>query len=241
MGQVYRAIRLETGEAVAIKVLHRVRAAASPGSSFRRESRLMSSLQHPNIVSILAAGEQDGRGYLVMEYVPGPNLRTLMQPGVPWLPDPARVVLEAAAEALMALHRQGILHLDLKPENVLLRGGRVSASTVKLTDFGLAIRQSEAQTSAELDAVQSSMLYSAPEQRHGLPLDERSDLFSLATLAYELFTGRLPGRVYVSVRRSQASLPAALDDVLARGLARDPYFRPPSVSAFSCQLRAALT
>jgi serine/threonine protein kinase len=111
---------------------------------------------------------------------------------------------------------------------------------VKLTDFGLAQPRREAQSLAELEAVHSSMIYSAPEQRHGLPLDERSDLFSLGALAYELFTGRRPGRVYVPASVHQPTLPEAVDAVLARALARDPADRYASVEAFRLALLDAL-
>src|SRR5262249_25650924 len=150
---------------------------------------LMASLNHPNVVKIHDCGQIQGRYYMVMEYVSGPPLRTLMKPGEPWPTAKAGPMLDTIARALSYIHDQGILHLDLKPENVLC----VPGDGVKITDFGLALRRVDAWTLSDLGVVQGTIDYCPPEQRYGLPIDQRSDLFSLATLAYELFTGTLPG------------------------------------------------
>jgi serine/threonine-protein kinase len=236
-GIVFRAVRLADDELVAVKILHPT---LSDQRSWDRESRLMAAVKHPNLVTVHEAGDVDGRPFLVMEYVPGPSLRKFLTPGFPWSPQAAWLLIDAVAGALTALHFRGILHLDLKPENILLRGGSAHGEAVKLTDFGLARGQHEVQSLAALDAVQSSMCYSSPEQRHGLPLDVRSDLFSLAVLTYELLTGQLPGRVYVPVRKRQPELGPLVDPLLQAGLARDPAERPPSVETFRRDLAAAL-
>jgi serine/threonine-protein kinase len=171
-----------------------------------------------------------------MEYVSGPALRAQLTPDRPWPIPRALAVLDRIARALSYIHDQGILHLDLKPENVLCMpdGG------IKITDFGLALRRVDARTLSEMGLAQGTIDYSSPEQRYGLPIDQRSDLFSLAVLAYELFTGHLPGRVFVSACQSNAELPAAADPVLRQGLARDPDERYATVEEFRRDLAAAL-
>jgi hypothetical protein len=111
---------------------------------------------------------------------------------------------------------------------------------VKITDFGLAIPQGDAQNVSDLAWVQGSVDYCSPEQRYGLPQDQRSDVFSLAVLAYELLTGRVAGRFYVPATQRNPRLPSPLDDVLRRGLARDPSERYPSVEEFRRDLGVAL-
>jgi serine/threonine-protein kinase len=171
-----------------------------------------------------------------MEYLDGGSLRARMRPGVPWPSGEALPVLTAIAAALGYLHGRGLLHLDLKPENVLCDG----TGAVKVSDFGLAQAQADAAAVSALDVRQGSLDYAPPEQRFGLPVDARADLFALATLAYELLTGRVPGRVFVPASARNPALPAACDAVLRRGLARDPDERFATVEEFRSRLEAAL-
>jgi serine/threonine-protein kinase len=196
----------------------------------------MATLSHPNVVAVHACDRVGGQCYLVMEYVGGPTLRARMRPGIPWPVSRAAPVLDAIAGALAYTHNRGIVHLDLKPENVLF----TTAGEIKLTDFGLALARRDAHTLSARAAARGTSDYCSPEQRHGLPMDARSDLFSLATLTYELLTGRLPGRVFVPAVRRNPELPAVLDPVLRRGLERDPACRQESVEVFRRELRAAL-
>jgi serine/threonine-protein kinase len=248
MGIVYRARQHQPPRTVAVKFLMPLPTHQLSLQAFERESRLMAALNHPNVVTIYDCGQIDGRHYLVMEYVSGPSLRQLMEPAKAWPIERAVPVLNAIAGALEYIHQQGILHLDLKPENVLLatgngeRGtGNEEASGVKITDFGVALRRVDARTLSELGLAQGTIDYCSPEQRYGLPIDPRSDLFSLAILAYELLAGHLPGRVFASACARNPLLPAALDDVLRRGLARDPDERYPTVEEFHRDLAAVLT
>lgn len=233
MGQVYRAIQLSLRRTVAVKFLTSpTPLSQTPISAFQQESRLMASLVHPNIVAIHDCGYIQGEHYLVMEYVAGTSLHSLMKPEQPWTVVRAAPVLDAIARALSYIHGQGILHLDLKPENVLCG----QDGLIKITDFGLSLPGMDSRTLSQLGWARGTIDYCAPEQRYGLRVDQRTDLFALATLAYELLTGHLPGRVYRPASQRNPYLPPEVDDVLRRGLARDPDERYASVEDF----RAAL-
>jgi serine/threonine protein kinase len=236
MGQVHRATQLSLGRTVAIKFLNPLSPEIGERALFHRESRLMAALAHPHVVTIYDCGQAGGRPYLVMEYVEGATLRSRMVPGQAWSIAEAAPMLDAIAQALSYIHEQGILHLDLKPENVLCtkNGG------VKITDFGLAASHVDARTLLDLGFVCGSFDYCSPEQRHGLPLDPRSDVFSLAVMAYELLTGQLPSRVYLAASKINRSLPRAVDEVLRRALERQAEARPASVEEFRCDLFKAL-
>src|SRR6266478_307267 len=234
MGQVYRATQLSLHRPVAIKILNPSLRDNAPLLAFHRESRLMASLAHPNVVSIHDCGQIDDQFYLVMEHVSGRSLREAMVEGRPWSSARAAAVLDPVAQALSYIHSKGILHLDLKPENVLY----TPEGVIKITDFGLAIPQGDAQNFSDLAWVQGSVDYCSPEQRYGLPQDQRSDVFSLAVLAYELLTGRVPGRFFVPATQRNPRLSKAVDEVLRRGLARDPSDRYATVEEFRLELAA---
>lgn len=124
MGTVYRARQHQPPRAVAVKFLAPLPSHQLTTEAFERETRTMAALNHPNVVTIHDCGQVEGRHYLVMEYVSGSSLRALLEPERPWPIAQAAPVLEAIARALIYIHEQGILHLDLKPENVLLSFSR---------------------------------------------------------------------------------------------------------------------
>lgn len=235
MGKVYRALQVSLQRTVAVKLLTIV-----PGqhfaTAFQRESRLMASLAHPNLVTVFDCGQVKDHYYIVTELVRGPNLRPMIVPGQPWPIERACAVIDRIACALSYIHGKDILHLDLKPENILCN----EQGEPKITDFGLALAVVDAQAAAEQGPSQGTLDYCAPEQRFGLLTSKRSDLFSLAVLAYELLTGDIPGRVYQSACQINPSLPSKVDQVLRRGLARSPEDRFGSVEEFRRDLIAAL-
>jgi serine/threonine protein kinase len=231
MGIVFRAEQVRLKRIVAIKFLHPtpVRKSAS------NESQVLAQVAHPNIVAVFDSGIIDGREYLVLEYLPNGSLRDRLT-GQPWSVRRALPVLGAMADALTAIHLKGLLHLDLKPENVLFD----EHGQVKVTDFGLARAQVDAATLSELGRVPGSLDYASLEQRSGLPVDPRADLFSLAVIAYEMLTGQPPGRVFRSALDRNPGLHRGVDDVLRTGLARHPEDRPASVLEFQHALTRAL-
>lgn len=236
MGEVHRATQLSLQRSVAVKILAAMAGGPKGLSALDRESRLMAALAHPHVVTIFDCGQAHGRHYLVMEYVDGSTLRGRMEPGRPMPVEQAAAVLDAIALALAYIHQQGILHLDLKPENVLC----TAAGTIKITDFGLASPHGGVRERPESEQRLGTLDYCSPEQHYGLPLDQRSDVFSLATLTYELLTGHLPSRVYVPVSERNPLLPRALNAVLRQGLARDPDERFATIEAFRQRLVRAL-
>src|SRR2546423_5864052 len=194
---VYRA-RDELLEGhVALKILHSHYADdADFVERFRREARAVAQLSHPNIVTVIDRGEDGGRQFIVFEHVAGENLKELL---VRCGALPVREALQVAlqiARALAFAHEQGLVHRDVKPQNVLLNGdGRA-----KVTDFGIA-RSVDVAGVTQTGTVLGTSNYIAPEQASGQPVDARTDVYSLGVVLYELLTGDLPfpGESFVAV------------------------------------------
>jgi serine/threonine protein kinase len=252
MGSVYLAREPALDRLVAIKVLPPERAQSSDlRERFRREARTAAQLSHANIVPLLTFGEAEGLMYFVMGYVEGEALSARVQrEGRLDTAEAVRVLCELA-DALGYAHGRGVVHRDVKPENILLE---VPNGVVRLTDFGVAKGLAASSSLTTEGAVIGTPHYMSPEQAAGRSdLDTRSDIYSMGALAFTLFTGRPPfdGRSVSEILRQHLTrevprlrdqapeLPAALDDAVRRCLAKEPSARWPSALDFSRALQAS--
>jgi tRNA A-37 threonylcarbamoyl transferase component Bud32/CheY-like chemotaxis protein len=186
---VFLAESLRTGEQRVLKVFRQVPDVVEGSTTFDRflrEYDLVSRLEHPNIARIYDLGVADDHVYIAMEYFPGGDLRSRMREAMPWAE--ALGYLRQLAAALGALHAIGVLHRDVKPGNVLLRDD----ASVAFIDFGLARQLGLESDITGTGAIFGTPHYMSPEQGHGLPLDERSDLYSLGVVLHEMLTGQKP-------------------------------------------------
>jgi len=238
MGEVYLAHDEVLDRNVALKVL-RKRYAGDEGSAerFRREASSAASLSHPNIVQVYNRGETgDGTLYIVMEYVSGGTLQEQIEERGPLEAREAAAVAVQIAEALVAAHERGVIHRDIKPQNVLLD----SSGDLKVTDFGIAraVASSSASSSAS-SAVFGTAGYISPEQAIGEPVGPASDLYSLGVVLYEMLTGELPytadNPIAVCMkhvteplrppRELNPAIPEEMDALVVKLLAKDPAGR----------------
>jgi streptogramin lyase len=252
MGEVYRAVDMQLERPVALKLLTE---RLSDDERFRerllRESRLAASLDHPNVVPIYEAGESDGRLFIAMRYVAGTDLKGLLRQEGALAPERAVAIGRQVADALDAAHERGLVHRDVKPSNVLLdqQGGREHAY---LADFGLT--QSISDSGPTDGQLMGTVDYVAPEQIRGDTVDGRADVYALGCLLFETLTATLPftGASDVAVvyahledeppRASERrpGLSGALDDVLARAMAKDPADRQETCGRLLDETRDAL-
>jgi serine/threonine protein kinase len=195
MGQVYTAIDSELGRNVAIKLLPtEFTTDADRRSRFRQEARVISALNHPNIITIYEIGENDHGCFLATEYVEGRTLRDVIKNESLTLPRILKIT-EQAAKAFVAAHAAGIVHRDIKPENIMLRRDGI----VKVLDFGLAKPRTPVVPVSDVESnktvpgtVMGSARYMSPEQARGLEVDERTDIWSLGVVLYEMLAGHSP-------------------------------------------------
>ncbi len=256
MGSVYAARHRTLGRIDAVKVLRPEAADADAGRRFLREAKLAARINHPNAVVIHDFGQtESGMTFLAMEYIQGQSLTKLLQREGPF--PPARVVniIRQVAWALDAAHQLGVIHRDLKPDNIMVTEG----DRVKVVDFGIAKAvggQESLVPMTQVGFVVGTPHYMSPEQVMGSELDARSDVYSLALIAYEMLTG---ARAFVgdsmhaqmivrlsepprpmSVAAPHVAVPAAIEGVVRQALARLPADRPASAGAFATQLEKAL-
>lgn len=246
MGAVFRAWDLRLERAVAIKVV-RADLLADPDSRarFRRESQIVARLQHPSIVTVFDYGTlADGAAYLVMEFVPGEDLRHLLKREGPLAPARTAALLHGIAAGVESAHKSGIFHRDLKPENILLPE---SGTGPKVLDFGVAKLQApsgatDGGTLTVGGTIVGTPAYMAPEQLRGEAVDARADVFSLGVMTYEMLLARLPygAGSFIDIGMKQATgtvdtggLPPGVADVLRRALAYDKAERPESPMVFA--------
>ncbi len=188
MGTVYRAHDPTLDRPAAVKVIRAKALSAEGKERFLREARASSKISHPNIVTIYAAGEENGEPFMAMELIDGKTLRHVIdEGGVDWRSATRWIV--QLLDALGRLHAEGIVHRDLKPENVMI----TKEGTLKLMDFGLAHLTSQTAITQE-GITLGTVPYMSPEQVLGRRLDARSDIFSVATIYHELLTGQHPFR-----------------------------------------------
>lgn len=231
MAAVWSATDMVLGRPVAVKRLHSgLLADAEHAERFRREAMLVARLSHPNLVHLLDRGEDPEGPYLVMELVDGENLKTLIRREGALDPDEAARVCAQIGRALVYAHAQGVVHRDIKAQNVLItRHGEV-----KLADFGIArLMESDGQHGlTRTDMLMGSADYLSPEQADGRPVDARTDVYSLGILLYECLSGALPfrGEGFVAVAMKHCSEPLPDPRAAAGGV--------PDWLA-SCALRAA--
>src|ERR687898_44463 len=192
MGVVYRASQISLGRTVALKVIaERFAEHDAFRDRFVRESRLAASIDHPNVIPVYAAGEEDGMLYIAMRFVDGTDLRTLLARGGPLAPRRAANVVAQVAAALDAAHERGLVHRDVKPANVLVAAPG-AADHVYLTDFGLTKRSaSDSGLTASGEWV-GTIDYVAPEQLRGDRVDGHADTYALGCVLYEALTGHVP-------------------------------------------------
>ena len=248
VADVYLAHDEVLNREVALKMLNRERSRDEEFvERFRREAQSAAALSHPNIVSIYDRGEDEGGScYISMEYLPGGTLKERISRDGPLPPSVAAEVAVQISAALGAAHERGVIHRDIKPQNVLV----TRSGDVKVVDFGIARAESETSlTRANL--VLGTAAYMSPEQAAGGRIGPRSDLYSLGVVMYEMLTGELPFEgedpVAVAMKHANASprppkeitpgIPEALNDLVVRLLAKDPGDRPASADTLEDEIQ----
>jgi len=249
MSNVFRAHDRLLERTVALKILHEQYTRDEDYvERFRREARAVAQLTHPNIVTVIDRGEQDGRQFIVFEYVDGQNLKELSARG----PLDAREAIGLAlqvAHALSFAHARGLVHRDVKPQNVLLN----DEGQAKVTDFGIA-RSLDVHGVTQTGTVLGTSDYIAPEQARGQKVDPKTDIYSLGVVLYELLTGEVPfsGDNFVAVAMRHVSepppsvlerrpdCPVRVDLAIQRAMAKDPADRFASMDELCVELEACL-
>jgi serine/threonine-protein kinase len=240
MASVYLARDSELDRPVALKIL----AEALGGDEqfrrrFLREARVAARLSHANVVQVYDAGEEAGRPFIVMEFVPGTTLAEMLSRGASLPVSTATWIAHQAALGLQNAHEAGLVHRDVKPQNLLVRDDGV----VKIADFGIA-RAAELSRVTELGTVLGTAAYLSPEQARGDDVTASADIYSLGAVLYEMVTGRPPFEfatlaelaekqrdgVVTPVRDLVPSVPEDVEALVMRCLAREPRFRPASAA-----------
>jgi serine/threonine protein kinase/Tfp pilus assembly protein PilF len=235
MGAVYKAQDRELDRPVALKLI-RKELAASPSmlARFKQELLLSRQVTHKNVIRIYDLGDSDGVKFITMEFVEGKDLRSLIQEKKKFSPEEAVEIMQQVCQALEAAHSVGVIHRDLKPQNVM----REDTGRILVMDFGLA-RTMEGDGMTQVGALVGTMEYMSPEQALAKSLDQRSDLFTAGLILYELLTGKMPFKAESAlaslIKRTQeraapvsdhdADIPGALSGIVSKCLETDPNLR----------------
>ena len=254
MGAVYKARRVLLGDDVAIKVVRGDHTGSGPRERFFRESRASARLRHPHIVSILDfAVDDEQHPFLVMEFLNGLSVKDELAAGGPMTLKQIQQIVPAVCTALQFAHDAGIVHRDLKPANIVAHEFAPGQRVYKLVDFGIAnIRETDETRLTGPHEFLGTIAYASPEQLSGGTVDERSDVYSMGAVVYEMLTGRQPftGPDPMAIltahltgaipRASEAvtGLPAWVDLAIGRALAKDPGDRFATISDFAHALLA---
>ena len=250
IGVLYRARQLRLNRPVALKVVE-PEVAADPvvRERLRREARTVAALDHPNVVPLYEAGEENGTVFIATRWVEGTELGTLISAEGPLEPHRAARVAAQIASALEVAHEKGLVHRDIKPSNVIL----TSEDHAYLTDFGLTKRAASASGFTGAGQMLGTIDYVAPEQIEGGEPDPRGDVYGLACVLYEMLAGASPfagetggmAKMWAhlnaeppSVREQRVDVPQALDDAIRHGLAKRPDGRPTAAEFGAAVLQA---
>ena len=250
MAIVYRAVDMRTGHNVAVKVLRpEFNKDAEFVGRFQREAEAASKMTHHNIVNLLDVGMDGENRYLVMEYVQGKTLKDLIHEKGRLNPQAAAQITIRILSALQHAHQNGIIHRDIKPQNILVN----AEGHVKVADFGIA-RMANSSTLTKGDSVMGSVHYFSPEQASGQAADARSDIYSCGVVRYEMLTGRVPfdgdSPVAVAMQHLHAKpapiesiapdVPPAIIHVCMMAMEKNPKYRYQSAMEMAAELRLAL-
>lgn len=246
MGTVFAALDERLGRRVAVKLLKQ-ELASDPRfiERFRREARSAAALSHPNLANVFDYGEDSGRYFIVMELVEGRDLARVMREEGPLEPARARSIAEQIGLALGHAHAAGLIHRDVKPQNVIV----TDDDRVKVTDFGVARATGESTLTAT-GTIMGTAQYLSPEQASGETPGPQSDVYSLGIVFYEIVTGAVPftgdSPISVALRHVREEvpapssidpgIPAEIDDLVARATAKQPDDRYPNGTAFAAAL-----
>ena len=220
MADVYEAEDTLLGRSVAVKLLHANFASDDAFvARFRREAQAAANLSHPNIVAIYDWGQDEGTYFMVMELIRGRTLREIIKSEGALLPRRSAEIAAEAAAALSIAHQHGVFHRDIKPGNIMI----TEDGSVKVTDFGIARALDDSEELTRTGAVIGTATYFSPEQAQGLPADERSDVYSLGIVLYEMLAGKPPftGESPVAVAYQHVSEPAPAPDAVNPDVPRE--------------------
>lgn len=252
MATVYKAYQSSIDRYVAVKVLPSQLAESREfATRFQQEARIIAKLEHPHILPVFDYGESDGVAYFVMRYLDAGTLKDRMEAGRPLPLEDIDKLFTQLAEALSYAHGRGVVHRDLKPANALID----SHGNVFLTDFGIAkILESASPRLTQTDAIMGTPAYISPEQAQGQPVDQRSDIYSLGIILYEMVTGSVPfvaeTPLAVLFKHISDPLPPpsvvkpdirpAIEKVILKALAKDPRDRFDTAAEFVAAWERAL-